>query len=150
MLMERGACKHGRSAERHGSVFLNPFQSNYKVFQIEKVHESQDTAHRSVLPGSPVFHTFAESPCRQIKPRASAAAPTPWLRGGEKPLQLQDPSGCGKRAHQRLLVVAEGRMKSCKSGVAEPCSHCQARDAKCMGRDGSPTETEDVVLAYLF
>lgn len=156
MLTKRGACKRGWSAEAHGNIFLNPFQSSSKVFQIEKVHESQDTAHRSVLPTSMVFHTFAKRPGKQIKLRASAATPTPWLRGGEKgyasictqPLQLWNPSGCGKRAHQPL-VVAEGRMKSYKSGFAEPYHHCLARDAKCVSRDRSPTETEDVVLAYL-
>lgn len=127
------------------------------MFQIEKVCERQNTAHRSVLPISPVFCTIAKRPRRQIKLRASAAAPTPWFRGGEKgdpssrtqPLQLQDPSGCGKRAHQPLMVAAEGRMKSCKPGVAEPCIHCQGRDATCMSRDGCPTETKDVGLANL-
>lgn len=141
--------------QRHSSIFLNPFQSNSKVFQTEKIRERQDTAHRSVLPTSPVFHTFARRPCRKIKLRASSATPTRWLRGGEKgnpssctqPLQLGDPSGCGKSAHQPLMV-AEGRMKSCKSGVAEPCDRCQAGDAKCVCRDGSPMETKGAVLAH--
>jgi len=99
------------------------------------------------------FHTFAKRSCRQVKLRASAAAPTPWLRGGEEgdpsscmqPLHPRDPSGCGKRA-QQPLTVAEGRMKSWKSGAAQRCDHGQARDAKCISRDRSATETKDMVL----
>lgn len=59
-----------------------------------------------------------------MKLRVSPAVPTPWLGGGEKgdpssctqPLQLWDPSGYGKRAYQPRMV-AEGRIKSCKSGL---------------------------------